>query len=46
LTIRWRKCPDSLPDVSEQIIGPKESLADATARVLADCGWNAEPYTA
>lgn len=42
----WYRATDSLPDVSEQIIGPEASLADATARVLTDCGWNAEPYTA
>ena len=42
----WYLANDPLPDIDEQIIGPEASLADATVRVLTDCGWNAEPHTA
>ena len=42
----WWQEFDPLPGVTEKIIGPDESLEAATARVLADCGWVAERYSA
>lgn len=39
----WWRDSDPLPGVDEQPIGPELSLADATARILADCGWRHEP---
>lgn len=37
---RWWRESDLLEGVSEEIIGPNESLADSTKRVLSDCEWN------
>lgn len=39
----WFRRDDPLPGVDEQGITTAESLAAATARVLHDCGWTAEP---
>ncbi|WP_223881111.1 P-loop NTPase family protein [Nesterenkonia ebinurensis] len=37
---RWWRDSDPLEGVSEEIIGLESTLAESTARVLTDCGWD------
>jgi len=39
----WWRDSDPLPDANEQVFDTDLLLAAATAQVLADCGWEAEP---
>ncbi|MFT4164847.1 MAG: kinase [Microlunatus sp.] len=36
---QWWRDSDPLPGMEEQVLGPEVSLANATAQILADCGW-------
>lgn len=40
---QWWRDSDPLPGMTEQVLGPEISLTDATAQILADCGWRHEP---
>jgi hypothetical protein len=40
---RWWRADDPLTGVEEQSISSAETLAAATARIISDCGWVAEP---